>query len=53
MRGRSFRDLRRSALEANEAFEVGFGGSSLLSGVYIIRLISGSQVKNLKLMIKK
>jgi hypothetical protein len=40
-------------LQANEQFEVVFDGSSLPSGIYIVRMVSAGQVKNLKLMIKK
>ena len=46
-------EIYAGELQANEKFEVGFDGSNLPSGVYIVRLVTAGQVKNLKLMIKK
>jgi hypothetical protein len=51
--GIEIEEIYSGALSANEQFEVVFDGSSLPSGVYIVRMVSAGQVKNLKLMIKK
>jgi hypothetical protein len=51
--GVEIEEIYSGELQANEQFEVAFDGSSLPSGIYIVRMVSAGQVKNLKLMIKK
>ncbi|KYG74409.1 hypothetical protein MB14_04140 [Roseivirga ehrenbergii] len=51
--GVEIEEIYSGELQANEKFEVGFDGSNLPSGVYIVRLVTAGQVKNLKLMINK
>ncbi|MFT6213983.1 MAG: hypothetical protein ACJAS3_000372 [Roseivirga sp.] len=51
--GIEIEEIYSGDIQANEQFEVAFDGSSLPSGIYIVRMVSAGQVKNLKLMIKK
>ena len=40
-------------LVANEEVEVGYEAGALPSGIYIVRLVTGGTIKNIKLMVKK
>ncbi|NVK85102.1 MAG: DUF5011 domain-containing protein [Cytophagia bacterium] len=46
-------ELYKGDLEANTEIEVGYDAAHLPSGVYIVRLVTAGQVRNLKLMVKK
>ena len=51
--GMEMDELFNGELEANTEIEVGYDASPLPSGVYIVRLVTAGEVRNLKLMVKK
>jgi len=51
--GVEMEEIYNNDLEANTEVEVGYDASALPSGLYIVRLVTGGEVRNLKLMVKK
>lgn len=51
--GVEMEEIYNNELEANTEVEVGYDASAMPSGVYIVRLVTAGEVRNLKLMVKK
>ncbi|GAB3201452.1 hypothetical protein GCM10027293_24160 [Pontibacter aydingkolensis] len=53
LRGNLLKELKKGTAQAGEATSVEVDGRSMLNGIYIARIVSGSEVKTVKLILRK